>query len=326
MSPPTPRQLLRGIYCSTIKKFTPSANPPVETDKSGTGTVEHGICNVAADGLGNVYAANYNGNGLYKLEGLADTTPALIDPNANTMAIAPGSNDLYADHENEVFQYDSSGTPIGSFANGDISESHGVAVNSGASKIYVGTRTEVKVFGPASTVPDAITEAADAITKTAATLHGTVGAAGGPDATCVFQYTSTSAYFEHGFEGASEEPCNPAGPFSGSATTPVSATATGLSIKPNTASASWRVAPTAPMAVRSSASRRRARSTSSPTRQPTSPPPARRLTARSTPKASNSKNAPSNTALASDPSKRCPAPRARQRSARATPRLRSIST
>jgi hypothetical protein len=218
-----------GIYSSTINKFTPSANPPVETDKTATGTAEVGLCNVAADGLGNVYAANYGGSGLYKLEGLADTTPTLIDSAANTMAIAPGSNDLYADHGNEVFQYDSSGAPIGSFGNGDISASHGVAVNSGASKIYVGTPTKVKVFGPATTVPDAVTEAADAITKTAATLHGTVGAAGGPDATCVFQYTSASAYGEHGFEGASEKPCNPAGPFSGSATTPVSATATGLS-------------------------------------------------------------------------------------------------
>jgi hypothetical protein len=220
-----------GIFSSTIKKFTPSANPPTAGDQSGTGTVEHGICNVAADGLGNVYAASYSGNGLFKLEGIADATPTLIDPAANTMAIAPGSNDLYADHGSEVFQYDSSGTPIGSFGSGDVSESHGVAVNSGASKIYVGTPSKVKVFGPATTVPDAITEAADAITKTTATLHGTVGAAGGPDATCVFQYTSASAYFEHGFEGASEKPCNPAGPFSGSSTTPVSASATGLSIE-----------------------------------------------------------------------------------------------
>jgi len=218
-----------GVFSKTINKFTPSANPPLGTDKSGTGIVEHGICNVAADGLGNIYAANFTAAGLYKLEGIGDTTPALIDTGANTMAIAPGSNDLYADHRNEVLQYDSSGTPIGSFGNGDISESAGIAVNSGASKIYVGTPTKVKVFGPATTVPDAITEGADAISKTSATLHGTAGAAGGPDATCVFQYTSASAYGEHGFEGATEAPCNPAGPFSGSATTPVSAGATGLS-------------------------------------------------------------------------------------------------
>ena len=217
-----------GVYASTVNKYVPDANPPSTANKT-SGTVEHEICNVAADGLGNVYAANYTGAGLYKLEGISDTTPTLIDPVASTMAIAPGSNDLYADHGNEVFQYDSSGTPIGSFGNGNISESRGVAVNSGASKIYVGTPAKVRVFGSATTVPDAIAEAPDPITKTTATLHGTVGAAGGPDATCVFQYTSQAAFSEHGFEGASEAPCNPAGPFSGAGTTPVSATATGLS-------------------------------------------------------------------------------------------------
>jgi len=218
-----------GVYSSTINKYTPSANPPKDTDKAGAGIVARSICNVAADGLGNVYAANFSGSGLYKLEGIGDATPTLIDSGAPTMAIAPGSNDLYADRGNEVFQYDSSGTPIGSFGNGALSESHGVAVNSGASKIYVGTVAKVKVFGPSITVPDVITEAADAITKTTATLHGTVGAAGGPDATCVFQYVTENAFFEHGFEGAGERPCSPAGPFSGSGTTAVSATATGLS-------------------------------------------------------------------------------------------------
>ncbi len=217
-----------GVYPSTIYKYTPSANPPLETDKVKTSIVEHGICNVAADGLGNVYAASYSG-GLYKLEGIGDTTPTLIDPLAATMAIAPGSNDLYADQGSEVFQYDSSGTPIGSFGAGDISQSRGVAINSGASKIYVGTPDKVKVFGPATTVPDVIAETADAITKATATLHGKVGAAGGPDATCVFQYATASDYGEHGFEGASEAPCNPAGPFSGTGTSSVSATATGLS-------------------------------------------------------------------------------------------------
>jgi hypothetical protein len=217
-----------GVYSSTINKYTPSANPPINTDKTATGSASVGLCNVAADGLGNVYAANFSA-GLYKLEGIGDTSPTKVDPSANTMAIAPGSNDLYADRGNEVFQYDSAGTLIGSFGNGDISGSHGVAVNSGASKIYVGTATKVKVFGPSTTVPDAITEAADAITRTTATLHGTVGAAGGPDATCVFQYVTESAFFEHGFEGASEKPCAPAGPFSGSGTTAVSTTVTGLS-------------------------------------------------------------------------------------------------
>lgn len=217
-----------GVYSSTINKYTPTSNPPTEGDKTGTGTAAVGVCNVAADGLGNVYAANYS-SGVYQLEGLADSTPTLVDSGANTMGVAPGSDDLYANRGNAIFQYDSSGTLIGSFGSGDISESRGVAINSGATKIYVGTPAKVKVFGAPTVVPDAITEAADEITKTTAKLHGTVGAAGGPDATCVFQYVSESAFFEHGFEGADEAPCSPAGPFSGSGTTAVSGTATGLS-------------------------------------------------------------------------------------------------
>lgn len=223
-----------GVFVgNTINKYTPTGNPPTQTDKSDSGTATGvGLCNVAADGLGNVYAANYSG-GLYKLEGLADPTPALVDSGANTMAIAPGSNDVYADRGTQVFQYDSSGAPIGSFGSDQISASHGVAVNSGASKIYVGTTGKVKVFGPATTVPDVITEAADAITRSTAVLHGRVGAAGGPEATCVFQYVSETDFFSAGFEGASEKPCSPAGPFTGNSTTAVSATVTGLSAETN---------------------------------------------------------------------------------------------
>jgi WD40-like Beta Propeller Repeat len=223
-----------GIYSQTINKYTPTTNPPTEADKAGTVTAEGvGLCNVAADGLGNVYAANYGGGGLYKLEGIADTSPALVDESARTMGIAPGSNDLYANRGGEVLQYDSSGTLVGSFGSGEISDSRGVAVNSGASRIYVGTPTKVKVFGPLATVPDAITEGADGITRTTADLHGMVGAAGGPDATCVFQYVTESEYSQTGFEGASEKPCAPAGPFTGTSTSAVSATPTGLNPETN---------------------------------------------------------------------------------------------
>jgi hypothetical protein len=214
-----------GVYPSTVNRYTPDANPPTTAGKT-TATVDQSTCNVAADGLGNVYAAYYSG--LYKLEGMDDSTLTAVDPQASTMAVALGSNDVYADRGTQVVQYDSSGSPIGHFGEDDLAESQGIAVNSGATKIYVGTPSKVKVFGPRVTVPDATTEAADAISKVAATLHGSVGAAGGPDATCVFQYISNQQYFEHHFEGAAEAPCSPAGPFTGSSTTGVNAAVTGL--------------------------------------------------------------------------------------------------
>jgi hypothetical protein len=219
--------LYAGVYSQKVNRYTPTANPPTTANKT-TGIVAHGICNVAADGLGNVYAANFGGSGLYKLEGIGDTTPTQVDPMANTMAVAPGSNDLYADRRNEIVQYDSSGNLTGSFGSGELSGSFGVAINTGASKIYVDNGLKVKVFGAFAIVPDATTEAATAITKVTATLHGTVSAAGGPEATCVFQYTTVQQFSAHGFVGAEEKPCSPAGPFTGSSSTSVSAVATGL--------------------------------------------------------------------------------------------------
>jgi len=217
-----------GVYSETINKYTPSANPPTAADKSAVGTAEVALCNVAADGLGNVYAATFSGGGLYKLEGVSDTTPTKVDLSANTMAIAPGSNDLYANRGNEILQYDASGKLIGSSGAAQLFESHGVAVNPGATKLYAGTPAKVKIFGAGVIVPDAITDAATAVDRTSATLHGTIGAAGGPAATCVFQYATADTYTAEGFTAAVQKPCNPAGPFTGAGATAVSADANGL--------------------------------------------------------------------------------------------------
>lgn len=219
--------LYAGVFASKINKYTPTANPPTEANKV-VGTIEQSICNVAADGLGNVYAANFAGGGLFKIEGIAGTTPVKVDPSANTMAVAPGTNNLYADRGEEVVVYDPTGAQVASFGSGEFSGSRGIGVNNGEAKIYVGTQEKVMVFGPSVTVPDATTEAATGISRTSTTLHGTIGAAGGPDATCSFQYATASAHSEHGFQGASEAPCSPAGPFTGAGTTAVTATVTGL--------------------------------------------------------------------------------------------------
>jgi hypothetical protein len=220
--------LYSGIIVG-VNKYSPDANPPTGANKE-FGNVVNNMCNVAADGLGNIYGASYTG-GIGKISGIADETSEAVDPAARTMAVAPGTNNLYADRQNEVAVYDPSGARIGSFGSGEFTESRGVAVNSGETKIYVGSQEKVRVYGPAATVPDATTEAATGITKPSATLHGTIGAAGGPEATCVFQYTTAQNYNEHGFEGASEKPCSPAGPFTGSGTTAVTATVTGLTIE-----------------------------------------------------------------------------------------------
>jgi hypothetical protein len=216
-----------SLNFSTVNKYTPDANPPTTANKE-VGTVGHDICNLAADGLGNIYAASYLG-GLYKIAGIADITPEQVDPAATTVGVAPGTNNAYADRGNEVVAYNSTGARVSAFATEEVSESRGIGINNGETKIYVGTPEKVKVFGAATTVPDAATEDPTGVSKIAATLHGTIGAAGGPEAICFFQYTTEQQYNAHRFQGAIEKPCTPAGPFSGSGETAVTANATGLS-------------------------------------------------------------------------------------------------
>jgi hypothetical protein len=219
--------LYAGIYSRTIQKFTPTANPPTTLDQAGAGTIDKQICNVAVDGLGSVYAARYEA-GVFKLGSLGAATPIQVTPEGLTIAVAPGSNDLYVNSGNGVTQYSSAGKEIGSFGNTEFSSSRGIAVNSDASKIYVGTPQQVRVYGSLVTAPTTITGAATGATKISATLHGTIGAAGGAPASCVFQYTSAAQFGSEGFDGAAEKPCSPAGPFTGTAEAAVSAEATGL--------------------------------------------------------------------------------------------------
>jgi len=219
-----------GVYPNSINKFTPVTNPPTGPPTATGSSSGNFICNVAADGLGHFYAANYEGRGVSKLEGIGDTDPTLIDPNAKTMAVAPGGGDLYADRGDEVVQYSASGNLLGHFGDGQISESNGVAVNFGASKIYVGTPAKVKVFGPAAIVPDVAVSAVSELTDNSARLNGTINALAGPNATCQFEYVSKSIFAETGFATAASAPCEPAGPFSGSSAQAVSAPASGLGL------------------------------------------------------------------------------------------------
>ncbi len=215
-----------GVFSTTIRKFVPTANPPKSTDAAGTGAGES-VCNVAADGAGRVYFAKYNG-GLYRLATLADKAPAEVDPTANTMAIQPGTNHVFANRGASFAEYEPDGTLVGVSGAGELSESHGIGVNAAATKVYAGTSTKVKVFGPSVLLPDVATEPVDGIAPKAATFHGSIGAAGGPPASCQFQYVTQEAFAATEWTGATSVPCDPTGPFTGTATEPVEAEVTAL--------------------------------------------------------------------------------------------------
>ena len=87
----------------------------------------------------------------------------------------------------------------------------------------------VKIFGPVEIVPDVETLAPEDETDRSVTLKGEVGAAEVPGgATCTIQYVDQAAFKANGFEGASEVPCHPEGPFFGSTMNPVEAEVAGL--------------------------------------------------------------------------------------------------
>jgi hypothetical protein len=112
---------------------------------------------------------------------------------------------------------------------GDLTSAAGLAVDGTSHDVYVADDGggRIAIFA-ATLLPDAITEAATEIENDSAVLHGTLSAAGGPDASCEFQYTTKAAFESEGFEGATSAPCSPAGPFSGSGSVAVSAEAVGL--------------------------------------------------------------------------------------------------
>jgi hypothetical protein len=174
-----------GIYPNEVREFNPTTNPPTVADESPTKSsgVVSGICNVAADGAGNVYTAGYFHGPISKLEGLGESSASEVDPAASTLAVDPTTDDLYANRREEFVQYGSAGNRIGSSGAGRLSASQGIAVYGATESIYAGNggSHKVDVFGPAILVP-AMIEAqwVASATLSDATLKATINPNGNP--------------------------------------------------------------------------------------------------------------------------------------------------
>jgi hypothetical protein len=186
-----------GEYGSTIRELVPSANPVTaadETPSSPSTAALPGICNVAADGLGNIYAANYSGErGAVKLEGIGDTTATQVDSAAATLAVNPLTNEVFANHGDVFSIYDSAGHSRGGSITGQLQGSRGIAVNAASELVYAGNRSKLDVFGPPFTLPDATTDQPSEVNKTTVKLNGTVNPAG-TETTYQFEYGPTTSY------------------------------------------------------------------------------------------------------------------------------------
>ncbi len=203
------------------------------------GGLFNGASSIAIGPGGNIYLAAGD-QGLKEIDAAGNCVNACvpIDPgqaggvavdsagNVLVTVVAVGSND------SSVNEYDPSGNLISSSGVEQLNTGFGIAIDEGSGKLYVGDlasfvhgpeiKADVKVFGPLLTLPDAITGSAT-VSGQSATVNGEVGADGGPDATCVFQYVDEASFTTSGFENAKSASCSPAGPFSGESLTAVHA-------------------------------------------------------------------------------------------------------
>jgi hypothetical protein len=185
-----------GTYPETITEYTPTANPVTNADKSGESAgVASELCNVAADGLGNIYSVHWNGSA-ERLEGIGATFATSLDPGALTIGVDPETNDVYTTREGSFAEYAPSGAPIGDSGSGRLSTSRGIAIYGATEEVYVGNAAvgKVEIFGPAEPVFEVAAESATGISGSGANLSGVVNPAEQAVTECSFEFGPTEGY------------------------------------------------------------------------------------------------------------------------------------
>jgi hypothetical protein len=222
-----------GIYPETVRRYKPITNPVTNAQENGSMAGLSGVCNVAADGEGNVYAATFGG-GVTKYDALQlgslSATGTAVDSGGRTLAVDPLGTDVFIDEVGDITQYDGSVEPptlLGTSGSSELSGSFGVAVDHASGKVYAAAGGTVDIFGPGVVVASATTEAASGVTGTEATLNGTVEPSGTEVTACAFEYGTEAGALNQ------SKPCSPAPPYTGSA--PVAATAQLTGLQPGTA-------------------------------------------------------------------------------------------
>ncbi len=241
-----------GLYPEHVSMYEPSGNPVTSGDFVASLSGLNGVCDIAADSAGDVYAANYSGSSVTEYAPTQFNTEekaavgAAIEPPGATLAVDPSSGELYVDEGEAVAWFDAAAAgngPLGSFVGAGepaaLGEgSHGIAVNgtsgtNASGDVYVSSAQSktVEIIGPPMVIPDVSTESPTGLTGTNATLEGTVN----PDATevtsCVFEYGLEAGVYEHTLAcspaASPGTPVSPAAPLTGGIPVAVS-TATSL--------------------------------------------------------------------------------------------------
>jgi hypothetical protein len=180
-----------------IRKYVPVTNPVTSADYTSGLSEQAGVCNIAADSAGDIYAAS-PGGGVWKFE--ASSEPVIgteIDAEGATLAVDPSSGEGYFDAKSYIAEdrlsYEPSGKLVGSF--GQLNESYGVAVGDGSGDVYAadGEASEVVVFGPAAAGPKIDEESVSSVSSTSADLRAQIDPHGA-ETSYYFQYGPTTSY------------------------------------------------------------------------------------------------------------------------------------
>jgi hypothetical protein len=189
-------------------------------------TVGFGVCDIAVDTDGTIYAVELNSS-LHKIDsagtdlGVVDTT----DGGPGAVNIDPSNRHVYFDRGNTFAEWDSGAANLLTVSgNGVLSGSGGIDVNGTSGKVYAANGATVAIFGANAIVPTVTTGAASNLTFNSATLNGTVNPDGVQVTDCHFDYGTTTAY-ELGSVPCAETPASIG---SGSADVPVHADVSSL--------------------------------------------------------------------------------------------------
>lgn len=177
----------------TIYRYGPSASVVAESDWNAglrTPGSKGAPCAVALDGSGHIYAATVPTGPVMRYN-VSQFSAPLLEPNkvegtevapfATALAIDRTNGDVYVDHGNAIAQYDESGLLLGTFAESDLSESHGVAINSSTGDVYAtdSAFATAKLFGAPPPAPPTIDhQRTEQVHSTSAKLLADVGPEG----------------------------------------------------------------------------------------------------------------------------------------------------
>ena len=141
-----------GMYPNKIFRFSPLSKSPLEYGPKEEITVAKELCNIDAASPEHVYVWNYYGGAIAQYPKSAFTVGGSSPAPTNAFGSGthaqtnPGTGDLFVNEENKITVYDSSGSFIETFGEGDLSSSRGVAIDKGNKDVFATSGSGIRKF------------------------------------------------------------------------------------------------------------------------------------------------------------------------------------